>query len=629
MNFTVVVNGTASHQIPSTLYGMMFEDISHSGDGGLYAEMLQNRAFQQVTPNTAAALNAWSSVNAGTITVVDSIPSLSAALPNSLQLQVPEGVTGAVGLQNAGYPGGINVEASWTYTASFYHRVAAGTTLKGTFTVSLKSATTGETLASAPVHAESSENWAQISVKLHPNATAPDTNNVFEVTVDGAATAGQSIYFALFSLFPPTFKDRENGMRLDIATTLRDAGPSFFRFPGGNNLEGQIPSQRWIWNNTIGPLTDRPGRQGDWGYINTDGLGLLEYLQFIEDMEMQPIMAVWSGYSLGGESIPEDGLAPYIQAAKDQIDFVIGDPKTNAMGAKRAALGHPAPFELNYVEVGNEDFFSTTYPYRWSQYFGNLSQAYPQITFIATGMTFDPPLTPNPPAWDIHVYQTPQWFAQNAFIYDGFERNGTKYFEGEYAAISTNANNLFGSTDQGRLTFPTMQSSAGEAAFMTGFERNADIVFAASYAPLIGNVLNNQWTPNLVGFNGNTVIKSTSYYAQKLFSLNRGDEYLPSTLPDPNGLTFWSVTRNVSTKEVLIKISNTDTAPSTLTFNLPFKHVASTGTATILTGPATASNTPEEPDTIVPQTSTFEVPGPTFSFTAAPISVNVLSIVSH
>ncbi|GJJ10700.1 hypothetical protein Clacol_004927 [Clathrus columnatus] len=156
------------------------------------------------------------------------------------------------------------------------------------------------------------------------------------------------------------------------------------------------------------------------------------------------------------------------------------------MGAKRAALGHPAPFELNYVEVGNEDFFSTTYPYRWRDFVGNLSAAYPAITFIATGYTFNPPLTPNPQAWDIHVYQTPEWFAQNAFIYDGFERNGTKYFEGEYAAISTNAGNLYGTPAEGRLTFPTMQSAAGEAAFMTGFERNADIVFAASYAPLLG-----------------------------------------------------------------------------------------------------------------------------------------------
>ncbi|GJJ10699.1 hypothetical protein Clacol_004926 [Clathrus columnatus] len=275
-NFTVVINESASHAIPSTLYGMMYE----SGDGGLYAELLQNRAFQQVTANTSAALNAWSAINSGaSIAVVDNTPSLSEALPNSLQLTVPKGATGSVGVQNSGY---------------------SGSTFKGPFNIALKSSTTGATLASASVQiTEPSTQWTQISVQLKPTATASDTNNVFEVTVDGASAAGQSIFFALFSLFPPTFMNRANGMRLDIAT-------------------GQEPSQRWIWNNTIGPLTDRPGRPGDWGYVNTDGLGLLEYLEFIEDMGMQPIMAVWAGYSLGGQSIAENELGPYIQAAKDQ-----------------------------------------------------------------------------------------------------------------------------------------------------------------------------------------------------------------------------------------------------------------------------------------------------------------------
>ncbi|KAF8589136.1 glycoside hydrolase family 51 protein [Ramaria rubella] len=627
-NFTVVVNGTPSHAIPSTLCDVAPLTPVQSGDGGLYAELLSNRAFQQVTPNTAAALTPWSAVNGASIAVVNNTTALSTALPNSLQLTVPAGATGAVGVQNSGFLNGINVNASWTYNASFFYKLPTGSTFKGPFTVALKS-TTGTTFATASIPVTAEPNvWTQVFVPLKPTTTPTTTTNVFTVTVDGASASSQTIFFTLFSLFPPTFKNRANGMRVDIATTLQEAGPSFFRFPGGNNL-GQTAAQRWIWNNTIGPLTERPGRLGDWGYINTDGLGLLEYLNFIEDAGMQPIMAVWAGYSLNGASIAETGLAPFIQAAKDQIDFVIGDPVTNAMGAKRAAAGHPEPFTLNYVEVGNEDFFSTTYTYRWSDFVGNLSAAYPHITFIATGTTFDPPLTPNPKAWDIHVYQTPTWFAQNAFIYDGFQRNGTIYFEGEYAAISTNANDLFGAPSDGRLTFPTMSSSAGEAAFMTGFERNADIVFAASYAPLLGSVVSNQWTPNLVGFNANSVIRSTSYYTQQLFSLNRGDEYLPSTLPSRTGLTFWSVTRRTATNEILIKIANTDTAAATLTFELPFNTVARTGTATVLTGAATTSNTPTAPNTIVPKTSTIQIPGKRFSFTAAPISVNVLSVVAR
>ncbi|KIJ30509.1 glycoside hydrolase family 51 protein, partial [Sphaerobolus stellatus SS14] len=431
-----------------------------SGDGGLYAELLQNRAFQQVTPNTAAALNAWSAVNGASIAVISNTTPVSTALPNSLQVTIPTGVTGAVGVQNAGFSG-INVNASWTYNASFFFKLPTGSTFKGSFTVALKS-TSGQTFATAtipvtPVSAQPNV-WTQVSVPLKPTASASGVNNVFTVTVDGASASGQTIFFSLFSLFPPTFKNRANGMRMDISETLLAMAPSFFRFPGGNNL-GQTAAQRWIWNNTIGPLVDRPGRVGDWGYVNTDGIGLLEYLLWIEDMGMQPIMAVWAGYSLNGASIAANGLTPFIQAAKDQIDFVIGDPVKNAMGAKRAALGHPAPFTLNFVEVGNEDFFSSTYNYRWSEFVGNLSVEYPKIKFIATGTTFNPPLTPNPQAWDVHVYQTPQWFAQNSFIYDGFERNGTIYFEGEYAAISTNSSNLFGTPAQGRFTFPTMQST--------------------------------------------------------------------------------------------------------------------------------------------------------------------------
>jgi len=208
------------------------------------------------------------------------------------------------------------------------------------------------------------------------------------------------------------------------------------------------------------------------------------------------------------------------------------------------------------------------------------------------------------------------------------QRNGTIYFEGEYAAISTNSSDIFGTPEDGRLTFPTMQSSTGEAAFMTGLERNADIVFSASYAPLLNNVENSQWTPNLVSFDAGGVYPSTSYYVQKLFSLNRGDEYLPSTLPSPTGTLFWSVVRKTSTREIIIKISNTvgNTAP--LTFVLPFGTVAKSGSAQVLVGAGTASNTPTTPDLVVPKNSTIPT-GKTFSYDAPGFSVSVLTLVAH
>ncbi|KAI0937590.1 hypothetical protein AcV5_000389 [Taiwanofungus camphoratus] len=232
---TVVVNGTASHSIPSTLYGQMFEDINHSGDGGLYAELLQNRAFQQVTPNTTAALNAWQSINGAELTVIADPAPVSKALPNSLQFRVPPDANGPVGFANEGY-WGINVNSTWTYNASFYLRFPAQSSFVGNLTVGLQTPS-GETLASNVTAIDGKQtSWRQVGLTLRPASTPHTTNNRFFVTMDGDTAAGEVINFAMFSLFPPTYKDRPNGMRIDIAETLAEMGPAFFRFPGGNNL---------------------------------------------------------------------------------------------------------------------------------------------------------------------------------------------------------------------------------------------------------------------------------------------------------------------------------------------------------------------------------------------------------
>ncbi|KAF8209467.1 glycoside hydrolase family 51 protein [Mycena galopus ATCC 62051] len=615
----------------------MFEDISVSGDGGLYGELLQNRAFQQVTPNTTAALSPWIPVGAdASISVIADPSPLSSALPNSLALSIPAGTTGQLGFANGGY-WGINFIAKTEYTASLYYRLPAALSADETpptLTLALQ-AEDGTTLAShsRPLAENATGGWTHVSTVLVPTLTPASTANFFTVTIDGAGSAGLEINFALFSLFPPTFKGRVNGMRADIVQTLQELRPAFFRFPGGNNLEGGTTDTRWQWRNTVGPLVDRPGRLGDWGYINTDGLGLLEYLLLCEDLEMEPFMAVWAGYSLGGTSVTGDALQPFIEEAINQILFVIGDPEESEAAALRASLGHPTPFSLTYVEIGNEDFTGhapETYQSRWNSIVTNLTATFPQLQFMATSRqtsTPSPVLTPTPLHWDIHVYQTPTWFSEDSFYYDTFVRNGTTYFEGEYAATSINASSLFGTPEEGRFLFPTLAGSVAEAAFMTGFERNADIVFAAAYAPLLGNVNNSQWTPNLIGFDANTVYKSTSYYVQQLFSLNKGDEYLPSTLPDSstNATLFWSVTRWSSTGELIIKISNNAATAAELTFVLPFEKVLNVGTAQVLTGEGTASNTPDAPDTITPATTQIPT-GATFNYTAPAVSVTVITL---
>ncbi|OJT01748.1 hypothetical protein TRAPUB_7804 [Trametes pubescens] len=647
---TVTVNKNPSHTVPSTLYGLMFEDIN-SGDGGLYAELLQNRAFQQVTPNTAAALNAWHPIsNAGLTVVKDSTP-VSAALPNSLQFTVPSGSSGRVGFTNEGF-WGIKVDSASTYKASLFFRFPTSTSFSGALTVGLQT-NAGKILAQNSTQIRgTTTKWTQVNLDLHPTASASDVSNSFFVTIDGAAGAGQTINFAMFSLFPPTFKNRPNGIRADLAETLTEMGPSFFRFPGGNNL-GQTTATRWQWNATVGSLLDRPGRVGDWGYVNTDGLGLLEYLEFFEDTGMEPIMAVWAGeysvrdgstqgrsliliphtgYALGGTSVAESALPPYIQQAADQINFVIGDPAKSSAAALRASLGHPEPFALRFVEVGNEDFIGSapsTYPYRWHDFVSSLQAEFPSIRFIATSNAWNPVLSPVPQSYDVHVYQTPTWFYQNAFYYDGFQRNGTTYFEGEYAAISTNPNDLFGSVADGRLAFPTVQSASGEAAFMTGLERNSDIVFAASYAPLLQHINSTQWTPDLVSYDAGSVIKSTSFYAQKLFATNKGDQYLPSTLPTNGGTLHWSITRSSTSGQTFIKIANAGSTAQSITFSLTqFSTVSSTGTLQVLTGAETASNTPQAPNAVVPQTSTITT-GKTFTYNAPAFSVSVITVTTQ
>ncbi|KAK0211159.1 arabinofuranosidase [Desarmillaria ectypa] len=600
-------------------YGELCLRFVQSGDGGLYAELLQNRAFQQVTPGTTAALNAWQAINGASLSVVADTQRVSSALPNALHVTIPSGHTGAVGFANTGYFG-IKVTQGSTYTASFFYRFPTASSFQGNINVGLQT-TSGQILASSSISVSGSRtSWTQVSTTLRPTTTPASTSNIFTVTLDGAAAAGQTINFAMFSLFPPTFKNRSNGMRVDIANALQDLGPSFFRFPGGNNLEGGTVAQRWQWNATIGPLVNRPGRAGDWGYVNTDGLGLLEYLTWCEDLNMEPIMAVWAGYALQGTSVPQAQLGPYIQQAIDQIDFTIGDSATNANAALRASLGHPQPFKLKYVEIGNEDFFaSSTYTYRWPAFVNALKAKFPNLHFIATTFPRNPVLSPAPTEYDNHIYTSPSGMVKNAFSYDDVARDGTQYFEGEYATTSNDA----GTT----LTFPTMQGTAGEAAFMMGFERNSDIVFAASYAPVLNNVASSQWHPDLISFDAGSVYLSTSYYAQKLFSRNRGDEYIPSTLPARSGTLFWTVVRktSVTPNQLIIKVVNTVATASAVTFSLPFNSVSSTALAQVLTGSATASNTPSTPQLVIPVNSTIAT-GRTFTYSAPPFSLSVLTL---
>ncbi|KAJ7054458.1 glycoside hydrolase family 51 protein [Mycena amicta] len=503
---TISVSATASHPIPTTLWGQMFEDI-----------MLQNRAFQQVTPNTTAALNAWVPIGEAAINVIADPSPLSFALPNSLVLTISPNTTGDVGFANTGY---------WE---------------------------DGATLAAYTTQLRSVDGWAEVTAILKPERTPSSTANRFAVTVSntGNASAGWAgstfcAPLAVPSDFQGTQKRNARGYRIRLKQlkTLADAGPAFFRFPGGNNLEGQTTATRWQWRNTVGPLSERPGRVGDWTYINTDGLGLLEYLLWCEDVDMEPFMAVWDGYSLGGTSVTGAALDPFIAEAIDQMPdqfrYRRSLRQVNQSRSESLSRAIPEPFKLRFVEIGNEDFVGQapgTVATRWNSFVTNLTATFPQLQFMATSKSTGPVLTPTPEVYDAHVYQTPEMVLDKLVL--------VRFDAPQWNAV------LRGRI---RLHVDKLEQSAavGEAAFMMGFERNADIVFLCF------------WTPNLVGFDAGNVFKSTSYYVQKLFGNNRGDEYLPSTLPDntTSGTLFWSVTRWTSTNELILKISNNAAAPA-------------------------------------------------------------------
>lgn len=364
-------------------------------------------------------LDGWSGI--GDVRIrLDLLHPLSDALQVALQVDVPLDATGKVGIQNDGW-WGINVSPQ-NYDASFYAQADGARfnwTLKE-FEVSLRSALEDKTWCSTKIPIEQRlqpYEYSYFNVSLPCEVQAPNINNTFAITFDAREAAGQTLYFDLISLFPETYKGRKNGLRKDLAERLADMKPKFLRFPGGNNLEGYSVQRRWKWWKTIGDLKDRPGRPGDWTYYNTDGLGLLEYLEWCEDMDMEPLLAVYAGFSLnihnydhgnstGANEWPMHKMPEILQEALDELEYCTG-PVDTYWGRQRALHGHPEPFKINMVEIGNEDWFSHHYPARAKFLYEGLKKHYPDITYIFSAMNesseFKVEIPPGG-VWDAHVY---------------------------------------------------------------------------------------------------------------------------------------------------------------------------------------------------------------------------------
>ncbi|MDN3655173.1 alpha-L-arabinofuranosidase C-terminal domain-containing protein [Ferruginibacter paludis] len=660
------------------LYGLMTEEINHAYDGGLYAELIRNRIFKdnKTTPE------AWSLVRNDSASVAaiklmatneEHIPyderrhAINGALSTCLRLTV-EKAAGRVGIANEGY-WGIPVKPSTTYNASLYIKGTGRTepfrwpwepkpsTLSlpdiadnaaGPITVSIESNDGKTVYASGTINLAKSIFWKKYEVTLTTKADAKPTADArFVITTDRVG----EYYFNLVSLFPPTYHNKPNGFRPELIKMMADMKPKFLRFPGGNYLEGPMITDAFPWKTTLGPLEQRPGHKGSWGYRASDGLGLLEFLQWCEDIGAEPLLAVYAGYSLQGDHVDAGPLLqPYVEDALDEIEYVTGDVNTY-WGAKRAADGHPAPFKLKYIEVGNEDWFDRTNSYdgRFKQFRAAIEKKYPSLHVISTiAETQYPDLKitgdKKPEVVDEHYYRNSWEMWENASQYDKYDRNGPKIFVGEWA------------TREGAPT-TNLNAALGDAAWMTGMERNADLIIMSCYAPLFVNVNKAtstapkawQWDSDLIGYDALNSYGSPSYYVQKLFGNLLGDKVVSITATNiptqPKPLTkqdstegkkvaiqvptvFYSATADEKTGDLFIKIVNTTGKKQPVNFNLNgVTKVLPDATMYVITSARPQdTNTITEPEKIVPVSSKIKGVSSKFKRILEPYSVSVLQL---
>ncbi len=598
---------TSVANVSPTLYGLMTEEINHSYDGGIYAELIRNRAFQD-NPNHP---DHWRILREGNVRAsmkIDKSTGPSTALTSSLKLTVQRADNSdAAGIVNNGY-WGIPLRPNTTYAGSFYAK--ADHDSSGPVTMSVVNNSTGAVVASASVPSLTAE-WKQYKVALQTGQIATSSSNHLVLTVAQPGT----VWFSLVSLFPPTYDNTPNGNRIGLMEKLAAMHPAFLRLPGGNYLEGNHIADRYPWKETLGPLVDRPTHPSPWGYHSSDGLGLLEFLEWCQDLHMQPVLAVYAGYSMGQEHVtPGPELAPYVQSALEEIQYVSGGPETT-WGAVRAKDGHPAPFPLTYVEVGNEDEFdkSGSYDGRFAQFYDAIKKAYPRLQVIATA----PVKSRMPDVIDDHFYRTAQEFFDDTHHYDNTDRKGPKIFVGEWA------------TREGSPT-PDMGAALADAAWLTGLERNSDIVIMASYAPLFVNVNPgaSQWVPDLIGYDALHSYGSPSYYVQVMFSSHVGNKVPASSLKGAPPLLFTSVTRDASNRMLYVKVVNASSKAQSLEIQLTGKN-RPTGAAalTTLSGHSTEeTNSLADPTRMVPVQSEISDVSSDWRHTFPPYSIQVVDI---
>ncbi len=611
--------------MPPRMFGIFFEDINFAADGGIYPERVKNRSFE--FPD---ALMGWhrAGVTGGTGSfVVREEAPLHPKNRHYLRLSVDRG---PFGVTNDGFRG-IGVREGESYTISLQARLAGGAPAVLRVEV--------EDRRNQPLGGVSftglTKEWRPYTATLLSGKTEARARLRLVLEAPG------SVDVDMVSLYPKdTFNERPNGLRKDLAQLLKDMKPGFLRFPGGCIVEGRFLEGRYQWKSTIGDLVERELLVNRWNneflhkptpdYYQSFGLGFYEYFQLSEDIGAEPLPILNCGMACqynSSELAPMDALDPYIQDALDLVEFANG-AVTTPWGKKRAEMGHPAPFNLKMIGVGNEQW-GPQYVERYERFSSTLKAQHPEIRLVASA-------GPSPAGeqfdflWqklremkadlvDEHYYQTPEWFLQNVHRYDSYPRTGPKVFAGEFAAhVRPGLKN-------------TLAAALAEAAFMTGLERNADVVEMASYAPLLAHVDAWQWAPNLIWFDNLAAYGTPSYYVQQLFGAHQGTTMLPVLADGQNangkeGL-YSSAALDKETGEVVLKLVNPTSAPRAVSIDLPGARHKAGGRALVLTGQPDAENTLEAPRRVAPvEQSVTTSPGGRVSRELPPHSLTVVRL---
>ncbi len=561
---TLTVDMNKKKAISDKLIGIFFEDISYAADGGLYAEQVQNRDFEY-TPRDHRGWDATTAWHSSSPIDIATEHPLSANNPHYA-------IIGLDTLWNEGWDG-IVVEKGKKYDFSMY---VLGGGQKQNFKVLLVGQD-GQVLAKGKVKSRASD-WQQYSTVL--TATGSDAKARLALIPQKVARVG----IDMVSLFPQeTFMNRKNGLRRDLAQVIADLKPKFVRFPGGCMSHGQGLENIYHWNETVGPLQDRKPDFNIWNYHQTRGLGFFEYFQFCEDIGAEPLPVLAAGVpcqnsacnakGIGGQQdgIPMDQMPAYIQELLDLIEWANGDPLTSKWAKMRADAGHPAPFHLKYIGIGNEDIISTVFEERYEMIARAIRQKYPDIKICGTVGPFHTPSADYLEGWDFtkkhpdlqymvdeHYYESTGWFMHHRDYYDNYDRSEAKVYLGEWAA-STNVKR------------PNVETALAEALYLTDIERNGDVVEMTSYAPMLSKDGHSNWNPDMIYFSNTTVRPTPAYHVQRLFSVYGGDQYVTSELRIPNAELSHrlgaSVVRDSKSGKIYVKLVNALPCELQLTVN--------------------------------------------------------------